>query len=69
MKTANVHPVTIKLIGTKNFEVELYEMPSGLYCIRYENRRLGGSDYSENIQDFKTASYLFDVKVAELEGQ
>lgn len=60
--------VLVKMIGTKRFEVELYLMPNNEYCIRYENKVLQFSDFSESIQDFKTASILFDLKIQDLEG-
>jgi hypothetical protein len=57
---------TIKMIGRKNFIVELVELDSGLYCVRHEvNEKM---HFSESIQDFNLASYLFDLKLQELEG-
>lgn len=62
------HPVTVKMIGTKFFEVELFVMPDSSYCIRYHRNVMKSHDYSENIPDFKTAAILFDLKVQEMEG-
>lgn len=59
---------TVKLIGTKFYEVELLVSPNDTYFIRYQNKRDLSSSESEYIHDFKTASILFDLKVIELEG-
>lgn len=56
----------IKSIITKRFEVELFQYDDGAYCIRY---KISDEDkYSERITDYGTASFMFDLKVADLEG-
>jgi hypothetical protein len=57
----------IKAIETKNFTVELHET-SDKYLIKYENHSYGGAHYSELLNDYAMATYLFDLKVSELEG-
>ena len=59
---------TVKMIGTRLFEVVLIQQDSGIYIIQYHRKSDSGFDYSEDIQDFKTASFLFDLKVQEMEG-
>lgn len=57
---------TIKSYMTKTYEVELFQDEYGRYCVRYE---VGGhNEYSEWITDFGTASYIFDLKIQDLEG-
>lgn len=57
----------VKMIGTRTFEVELLQDFDGYY-IRYEYRRENQVHYSERFDDFALASYLFDIKVAEMGG-
>lgn len=57
---------TLKLVGTKNFTVELVELDSGMYCVRHEvDEKM---HFSEKITDYNIASYMFDLKLQELEG-
>jgi len=56
----------IKSIITTRFEVELFQHPDGAYCIRYRVR--DEDSYSERITDYGMASFMFDLKVADLEG-
>jgi hypothetical protein len=60
---------TIKAIYMKRFSVELSETSSGKYVILYRNSFTEGVNYSEIISDYNTASYLFDLKVQDLDGQ
>lgn len=57
---------TIKLIGTKNYEVSLIETDNGKY--RVLNTTLGETRDSGDIVDYKLASALFDMKLQELDG-
>ncbi len=57
---------TIKAYYMIRFEVELFQYPDGAYCIRYKTN--DEDQYSERITDFGTASYMFDLKVHDLEG-
>lgn len=57
---------TIKKVETKNFEIQLIETDAG-YTVLYENAVQGGE--SENTLDYNTASFLFDLKLQDLEGQ
>ena len=59
--------VTIKAIITPRFEVSLIRTPSDLYIV--ESRNAEGVHMSSPIQDFKTASYMFDLTLDEVEGQ
>lgn len=56
----------IKAVNTPQFEIEMYQDGYGRYRIRY--KYLGKVSYSEYITDFGTASFMFDVKLKELEG-
>lgn len=48
------------------YEVELFQTEDGSYCVRY---RVHGEDkFSERITDYSTASYIFDLKHHDLEG-
>ncbi len=57
----------IKGFSTQKFEVELLQDIDGRYYIRYMTHN--NEKFSEFITDFGTASYLFDLKIQELEGQ
>lgn len=59
---------TIKSYFGKRFSVELMETPSGLFIIRYDKADYMTPQYSEAIKDYNTASYLFELKLDELEG-
>lgn len=62
------HPITVKLVGTKSFEVEMLLMPDYTYQIRQHSYSFSYHDVSDNIQDYNTASYIFDLIAQELEG-
>jgi hypothetical protein len=57
----------IKSLENPRFKIQLFET-NDKYVITYENNQHHGINYSEAIQDYKMAAYLFDLKVAELEG-
>lgn len=59
---------TIKAIHTKRYEVELVQLDNAYY-IAHNTSVLNEPKFSENITDYNTASFLFDLKVEELEGQ
>ncbi len=65
-KDLNTTLKTIKLMATKHYEVILVELPSGSYRVGCEVH--GQTTFSETIKDFNTASYIFDLKLRELEG-
>lgn len=55
----------IKSVDHPNFTLSIYDTPNG-YKIRLEQM----DEISENecIKDYKTVSFLFDLKLMELEG-
>lgn len=57
----------IKSIVTRTYEISLYETFNG-FQIEYTSMRTGDR-ISEMLKDYNTATYLFDLKVRELEGQ
>jgi hypothetical protein len=57
----------IKAISTNRYEVELSKDQDDMYQIKYVSNILVGASYSECLQDYGMASYLFDLKVADLE--
>ncbi len=57
---------TVKSFYTKMFEVEMIMDENGRYRIRYWTPM--AENHSEWITDYGTASYMFDLKIAELEG-
>ncbi len=62
---------TIKSISTYRFAVRLSEMESGEYRIEHTNKldsTVEGPSTSEPIRDLNNAMHMFDMKVAELEG-
>jgi ABC-type iron transport system FetAB ATPase subunit len=61
------HNITIKSLYTRTFEVEMLQDMYGRYQIRF--KKLDREKFSEWISDFSTASYMFDLKIKELEGQ
>lgn len=61
---------TIKQISTKNYEIAIVELPDGRYCVFYGHPEDDFEKYtsSEPMYDYKLASYMFDLKLRELEG-
>lgn len=59
--------MTVKSIETDKYRVTMHKTDYDEYFIFYANGE--GPNFSENIKDFPTASFLFDLKVRELEGQ
>jgi hypothetical protein len=57
---------TIKKILTRAYNIEMFQDKACRYRICYESR--GVTRYSEWITDYSTASYMFDLKLQELEG-
>ncbi len=58
--------ITVKCIYMPHYEVELMQDPDGAYLVRY---RVHDEDhYSERITDYGTASYIFDLKHQDLQG-
>lgn len=64
----SAHPRTIKLVGTKQFEVEMLQMPDDTFAIRYHRRANVSHDYVENIQHYLSAFIVFEQKLLEMEG-
>lgn len=50
------------------YEVELMQDEEGRYFVRYALPALEEEHFSEFITDYGTASYMFDLKIQELEG-
>lgn len=57
---------TIKMVGTRRFEIELAQLSNSMYVVVYEVN--GQTIASEPMQCFKTAASMFDIKLTELEG-
>ncbi len=60
------HRMVIKAYHTQMFEVELLQDRYGRYCIRYKTPVK--DEQSEWITDFSLASFMFDLKIKDLEG-
>lgn len=60
------HRMIVKAFHTKMFEVELVQDRYNRYCIRWKTSVK--DEQSEWINDFSTASYMFDLKIRDLEG-
>jgi hypothetical protein len=58
----------IKSITTKRYTIELTEKNDGMYYIYYDGKNMKHARLSEAIKDFNTATYLFDLKLREFEG-
>lgn len=58
---------TVKLIGTKRYEIELLETKYGWYYIKYEIRG-NKVNFISPLYDFNIASSIFNEKYDELEG-
>lgn len=56
----------IKSINRPNFEIAMIETELGDYLVIYEI--LDQVHSSELLPDYKTAAFLFDLKLQELEG-
>lgn len=59
--------IVIKQVSNTNFELALVEMSNGSYRIVYEVAEQRHA--SETVRDYKLASFMFDSKLIELEGQ
>lgn len=59
--------VTVKMIGTRRYEIALIEIvENGHYMVIYSKEN---EDYcSDEMMDYGTASSLFDMKLAEIDG-
>ncbi len=60
---------TVKHIGTQRFEVAVLRDQDDMYCIAYQTAFSPHISYSEQISDYSMATFLFDLKLNELEGQ
>ncbi len=60
---------TIKLVDTFRYVVELEQTEEGTYVVNYGSKVVGLVNRSEVVKDYSIASFLFDLKVEELEGQ
>lgn len=58
---------SVKTIATSRYRVELFVKPDGCYFIKSQKKTYP-LHTSEDIRDFKTASFLFDAKVLEFDG-
>ena len=58
----------VKGLTTSKFEVELLQDPDGRYYVRYRHLYDREDQFSEYVTDFSTASYMFDLKIQEMEG-
>lgn len=58
--------ITVKSILTPYFELSMVQDNNGRYCVIYTINQK--SVQSEWITDYNTASYIFDIKMQELEG-
>jgi hypothetical protein len=61
---------TIKQISTSKYEIAIIELPDGRYCVFYGRPEDPLDKYtaSEEFRDYNIASYMFDIKLQELEG-
>lgn len=57
----------IKQITLPRYTIKLVEI-NDAYIIEYTNNQTSGVNFSESIEDYKNASFLFDLKAEELEG-
>jgi hypothetical protein len=57
---------TIKMIATDRYEVGLFQLMDDTYVVGFETPI--EVNVSEQMADFKTASFMFDLKLAELQG-
>jgi hypothetical protein len=60
---------TIKSIDTKLFKVELLEVEKGYEVVWERFSKEKNYTTVETIKDYGIATYLFDLKVRDLEGQ
>lgn len=62
----------VKSYSTGKFEIALFELDTGEYVIghltKFEADEGGNPHLSEKLTDFRTAAFLFDLKLKELEG-
>lgn len=58
----------IKALNTSRYTIELFQTPSDSYVIKYRNNKNYATSFSEPMKDYKMASYMFDLKADELDG-
>lgn len=59
---------TVKRIIRPRFEIALVETSSGQYRVCHYNRHTEKETTGEAISDYTLAAHVFDLKLAELEG-
>lgn len=58
----------VKHYGNQKFEVAVVQDSDSMYCIRW-NTAIDEMDiYSEYVADYNVATFLFDHKIKQLEG-
>lgn len=62
-----VNSRTIKMVSTNEYEIILIEQANGKYRILAD--RGGIIELGEEIEDYKTSSFLFDLKIEDMEAQ
>ena len=61
----------VKSVSTRRYEVTLYQTEKDMFVILYANHGDSGfasAGESEKINNYQTASMLFDIKLREFEG-
>lgn len=58
---------TIKQVETKKYSISLIQASNDLYYVVYKYKTTGESHASEALRDYGIASYLFDLKISDLE--
>ena len=63
-----VEAKTVKSFSTEKFDVALLELPNGRYVVAYQTLLSDGPIIGEPVADYHNASFLYDIKIKELEG-
>lgn len=58
----------VKSVENERFEVAMIELANGSYKVLSAPNDEGGTDQTESIPDYNTASYTFDAIVQKFEG-
>ncbi len=59
---------TVKHYSNQRFQIAVLEDADNMYCVVHENRDGLEIKRTEPISDYKMASYMFDLKLEELQG-
>lgn len=68
MKT-NRFNTAVKYVSNQRYEIGVLKDQDDMYCVAYYAVGMEDVHHGEQLTDYNMATFLFDLKFAELEGQ